>query len=317
MKAIHAFAPASIGNFIVGFDSLGACLECIDGSLLGDIVQIEPNASTILSVKGKFAHKLPQQIENNLLTHATHLFHQKLAEKNLSPTSFCLTLEKNLPICSGLGSSATSIVATIFALNAFYEKPFENKDLLEMAGAIEGIASGSCHYDNVAPSLLGGLQLMVPQEISKPLPWFEEYLIVMAYPGIEISTKMAREILPTHYKANEVISYWQNLACFIDAVHTQDKNLLKKILQDNLIEPYRAKLIPNFSLGKKAALEQGALAFSISGSGPSCFALVDSLEKAKNVQTVLDSCLKSSDEAWSQICKISKTGARIIHHEFI
>ena len=160
---------------------------------------------------------------------------------------------------------------------------------------MEGEVSGSAHYDNVAPALLGGLQLMLPGRLSEALPIFDEWILVIHHPGIEISTRMARDILPKSLKLSEAICYWQRLSGFIHSIYRGDRELASSILQDNLIEPYRSSLIPKFALGKKAALEAGALAFSISGSGPACVAIVDSMDKAKLVHAAVNGAMHYSD----------------------
>lgn len=102
-----------------------------------------------------------------------------------------------MPIGSGLGSSACSVVAALVALNEFAHKPFSESHLLLMMGELEGRISGSVHYDNVAPCYLGGLQLILEQNdiICQPVPAFDDWYWVMAYPGIKVSTAQARAIL--------------------------------------------------------------------------------------------------------------------------
>ncbi|MDQ9615223.1 homoserine kinase, partial [Serratia marcescens] len=105
-----------------------------------------------------------------------------------------MRLEKNMPIGSGLGSSACSVVAGLMAMNEFCNRPLDETTLLGLMGELEGRISGSVHYDNVAPCYLGGLQLMLEEEgiISQEVPCFDDWLWVMAYPGIKVSTAEAR-----------------------------------------------------------------------------------------------------------------------------
>lgn len=104
-----------------------------------------------------------------------------------------MTLEKNMPIGSGLGSSACSVVAALMAMNEHCGKPLNDTRLLALMGELEGRISGSIHYDNVAPCFLGGMQLMIEENdiISQQVPWFDEWLWVLAYPGIKVSTAEA------------------------------------------------------------------------------------------------------------------------------
>ena len=161
---IKAYAPASAANFIVGFDTLGAALANVDGELFGDIVTLEENPQFIFEVTGPYAHKLPSEPNKNIVVACCDIFHKHLIVKGKAKKNFILRLIKQLPVGSGLGSSASSIVAALLALNKFYDNIFTKKELLILAGEMEGTISGAIHYDNVAPSFLGGLQLMIPNE---------------------------------------------------------------------------------------------------------------------------------------------------------
>jgi homoserine kinase len=317
MDTLIVFAPATVANFIVGFDSLGASLECIDGALLGDIISISAASCDRVESVGAYAHKLPQNPDDNLVTKCRDIFNQHLVGKGFPVESVFLSLEKRLPVCSGLGSSSSSIVATLVALNAFYIEPFTKAELLLLAGQMEGVVSGSAHYDNVAPSLLGGLQLMMPGGSCETLPWFEDWLLVVYYPGIEVSTKIAREILPTSVALSEGVRYWQNFAGFVHALYKNDRVRAASLLTDRLVQPHRSKLIPHYDDGQKGALEAGALAFGISGSGPSCFAIVDSMETASTVQNAIICSMHGTETAFSKICKIKPIGARIIEKSIV
>lgn len=312
MRKVKAFAPATIANFIVGFDSLGASLETLEGELFGDIVTIEPAAKQRIEITGTYAHNLPQHTDDNIVSTCILDFHQKLITRGLPIKTHYLQLEKRLPVGSGLGSSASSIVAALVALNAYYEDPFSQQELLLIAGKMEGVVCGSIHYDNVAPSLLGGLQLMIPERVSETLPWCEDWLLIVYHPGIEISTKMAREILPPSFDLAPVVNYWQKFAAFIHALYAHNHSLAASLMTDSLLEPYRAKLIPHFEAGRTAALNAGALAFGICGSGPTCFAITDSMTLAQKISASIEKKMQSMHTSFSKICKISTTGARVI-----
>ena len=123
---LTAFAPASIGNVSVGFDVLGAGLSPIDGTLLGDKVSIESADEFSLESTGRFADRLPPGMENNIVFACYEFFNTALTFKGVDLKPCKMALDKALPIGSGLGSSASSIVAAFYALNAFYDYPFEN-----------------------------------------------------------------------------------------------------------------------------------------------------------------------------------------------
>ena len=154
---------------------------------------------------------------------------------------------------------------------------------------------------------------MQPGGSCVPLPFFENWLLVICHPGIKISTRMARDILPQTLPRGAAVAYWQKLAGFIHGLYTGDQALAESLLYDDVIEPYRANLIPRFEAGKKAALETGAVAFGVAGSGPTCFAIVHSMDKAVAVRSAIVGEMHGTPESFSKICRISPQGARILY----
>ena len=313
-QKVTVFAPASIGNVSVGFDVLGLAVKPIDGTLLGDVVSVENSQQDNLVVIGAFADKLPKAREDNIVWSCLQLFNQALIAQGQAVVSVEMTLDKKMPVGSGLGSSACSVVAALAGLNAFYAKyqsfSFDKKALLKMTGQMEAQISGSLHYDNVAPCYLGGLQLMVPDNevITRLLPGFDCYY-VMAYPGIEVSTKAARDVLPTSYSRADVISFGQNLATFVDACHRQDKAQAFSVLTDVVAEPYRTNLLPKFQQAHDYLMAEGAYAVGISGSGPTLFCLCENEQQAQTYALWLKANYLQTDLGFVHVCQVDETGA--------
>jgi homoserine kinase len=311
LMTISVFAPASIGNLSVGFDVLGLAVKPVDGTLLGDVVSIEAATENKLVVIGDFASKLPGKATDNIVWHCLELYNRALDKAQHPIQQVQLTLDKKMPVGSGLGSSACSVVAALFALNEFYRQYFDEKTLLFMMGEMEAKISGSLHYDNVAPCYLGGLQLMVPdqQVICRNLPQFDDCYYVMAYPGINVSTKAARDVLPTQYSRADAITFGQNLATFVDACHRNDKQQAFSVVKDVLAEPYRQHLLPKFEQAKSYLTEQGHLAIGISGSGPTLFCVSESLEKAQDAANWLQTNYLQTDSGFVHVCQVNISGA--------
>ncbi|MGX2950132.1 homoserine kinase [Ursidibacter sp. B-7004-1] len=313
--ALRIYAPASSANLSVGFDSLGTAISPIDGSLLGDVVQIEESDQPFeLESVGYFVRKLPKEPQKNIVYQAYVLFSERLKLRGGEVKKLRLTLEKNMPIGSGLGSSACSIVAALVALNQFHAEPFSKMELLEMMGELEGRISGSIHYDNVAPCYLGGLQLMTQSlgNICQPLPFFDEWYWVLAYPGIEVSTAEARAILPKSYTRQDVISQARYLGSFVHACHSRQAQLAALMMKDLVAEPYREALLPNFPEVRQGCKDLGALAVGISGSGPTMFAIAPDLAHAQKLYSYLESNYLQNNEGFIHICKVDNQGARAI-----
>ncbi|PPI87948.1 homoserine kinase [Candidatus Pantoea edessiphila] len=305
---VKIYAPASIGNANVGFDVLGAAIAPIDGSFLGDFVTIQSSENFKLVNTGIFANKLPTTTQDNIIYQCWKKFCEKI--NNILPVE--IILEKNMPIGSGLGSSACSIVASLVAINEFCDNPLNKNELLTLMGNLEGYISNSIHYDNVAPCFLGGMQLILEENniISQKIPIFKEWLWVISYPGIEISTAQARSILPLQYCKKDCIKHSQLLAGFIHACYTNQPYLASKLMQDTIAEPYRAKLLTGFIEVKKKLQQMGAIASGISGSGPTIFTICDKMNIANQAANWLKYNYLKNNDGFVHICRIDTFGAR-------
>lgn len=280
------FAPATVANLGPGFDVLGLA---IDG--LGDWVRAEridgPPGVEIGEITGD-GGRLPRQVEANTASVSAQSVALRLGVR------LRLHLEKGLPLSSGLGSSAASSVAGAVAAAVV-----GGQNLDEVRGSLlpdtlkgEQIASGAGHADNVGPSLLGGVVLITaPHQptsdtlISLPVP--KNLWLSLAIPALELDTRKARAALPTQIPLNRAVNGWARTAGMVAAFYRGDVELLGKCLVDEIVEPVRGALIPGFSEVKTAASDAGALACSISGAGPTLFALNTSKEKAKQVVSAM------------------------------
>jgi homoserine kinase len=312
-----AYAPASIGNVAAGFDLLGAALAPLDGSLLGDLVQVAHAAESAFHLTGPFAAALADDRRPNLVLRTRDLFVEAVHAGGDAVGPFAITLEKRLPVASGLGSSASSIVATLVALQALCGDPLSGSDLLNLAGRAEGLTSGERHLDNVAPSLLGGLQLLVPGRDGLPatrrLPWPADLLLVVVHPALRLATAESRGVLPERPSWRETVDFAGNLASLVEALHTGDRALLGRCLRDPIVEAHRAPLVPGFRAAQAAALAAGALGCSLSGSGPSIFAVVEDEARAGAIATTIRRCFTEvglASQGW--ICALDPEGARVL-----
>ncbi|WP_407701638.1 homoserine kinase [Vibrio hibernica] len=319
-ESVVVYAPASIGNVSVGFDVLGAAVSPIDGTLLGDRVQVTSSDSDVpfeLKTAGRFVSKLPTNPKENIIYDCWRVFARELDKKGIELLPLEMTLEKNMPIGSGLGSSACSIVAALDALNRFHGEPLSEMDLLALMGEMEGQISGGVHYDNVAPCYLGGLQLMLEELgiISQEVPCFDEWYWVMAYPGIKVSTAEARSILPSQYRRQDIIAHGRHLGGFIHACHSGQPELAAKLIKDVIAEPYREKLLPGFAQARQYAMSAGALACGISGSGPTIFTICSKKDVAERVANWLEENYLQNEEGFVHICRLDKDGSSVTGSE--
>ncbi len=306
------YAPASTGNFTVGFDLLGAAFAPVDGSLLGDVLEIQGEAAELsLTLSGRYVHQLPTGTTDNLVTQAFYTFEQALGRPL---PRLQLHLQKNLPVGSGLGSSACSIVVAFYAFNDYFGKPFSAKALLQLMAKAEGGVSGSVHYDNVAPSLYGGLQLMLPESphLCRSLPWLAQWQVVLCYPGTVLSTKAAREVLPRQLSLSDSIRFAGNLSRFVSALYNQDAADAAAALQDVVAEDARLPLLPELTALRSALMQQGVLHLGISGAGPTLFAVCDSTAVAEHTAAYLQTHYAKNQDALTVVCRLATSGARAL-----
>ena len=287
MESIRVFAPATVANVSCGFDVLGfAVHEPGDELILKKTSSSEIKITKITGDEGK----LPKAIEKNTATVAILKFLEHLDVKQ----GFEMELHKKMPLGSGMGSSAASAAAGVFAANQLLGEPLSVEELLPFAMEGERIACGAAHADNVAPALYGGLTLVrsySPLDVIR-LPMPNELFCVLLHPHIHIRTEDARAILKRDIPMKKAIQQWGNLAGLVAGFIQQDYDLLARSMQDVIVEPVRSILIPGFDVVKQAALEAGALGFSISGSGPSMFALCRGEETAMKTATSMQLALK-------------------------
>jgi homoserine kinase len=225
-----------------------------------------------------------------------------------------VSIEKGIPLGSGIGGSAASAVAGIVAANALLPEPLEPAALFRYALMGEAVASGAVHGDNVAPCLFGGLVLVRSAEpmdvVALPVP--STLRCAVAHPHQRLDTRHARQVLPPAYPLHDVIRQTANLAGVVAGCCTGDLALVGRSLRDVLIEPHRAALVPGFHEVQEAAMRAGALGCSISGAGPSLFAWCDGdvIEDAVRDAMVgaFAACGVAAD-GWT--CAVGGPGARV------
>ncbi len=267
-QSATAFAPASVANVAIGFDILGFSVDA-----LGDRVTATRSATPGVRVKAIRGAEveLPLEAERNTAGKAVMV----MCDAQGVDFGIDLEIDKGIPLSSGLGGSAASAVAAVVAANALLPQPLDKIELLKYAMQGEAVASGSIHADNISPSLFGGLVLTVgidhPRVKQIPVP--PQVRAVIAHPHMYVSTKQARAILSRTVNLSDFVWQTANLAGFISGCYTNDVDMIRASFQDVVIEPQRQLLIPGFAEIRDAAMAAGALGWSISGAGPTLFAL--------------------------------------------
>jgi homoserine kinase len=308
-KTIRAYAPASIGNVSCGFDVMGLAVD-----VPGDEVIITLNDSGVVTIKNIEGDngKLPRITEEN--TAGVAVIEYLKAIKSAQGAEIILI--KNLPLGSGMGSSAASAVAAVVAINYLFDNRLSRKELLPFVMQAEFVACGSAHADNAAPSLLGGLILIRdnhPLDIIE-IPTPDELICVLVHPNVEVKTRDARQVLKPNVPLKDAITQWGNTAALVAGMMKPDYELIGRSLQDVVAEPVRSLLIPGFHSIKSKAVEAGALGCGISGSGPTMFAFCRSKVIGEHVgATMQKQFAELGLQSEVYVSGVNKEGARIIN----
>jgi homoserine kinase len=343
---VRVFAPASISNLGPGFDVIGLALQAP-----GDIVEAELSGRPgveIAEVTGDGGVLSRDPRENVAGVAASAVLRRVAAGHEAasgqgepdtsSPsrpdpgerarvkgstgrvhppdrTGVVLRVHKQMPLASGLGSSAASSVAGAVAVNELFGRPLSPLDVLAAALEGERVASGAAHADNAAPSLLGGCILIRSYDPIDlvPLPVPPGLVTVVVHPHCAVATAGARAILAgRRYSLPDAVSNAGNLAALVAALHRGDLDLLGRSIEDRLVEPLRAHLIPGFAPAKAAALAAGALGCSIAGAGPSLFAFARSEEDGRAIGAAIAQAFREAASLASDVFvgPVNPNGAR-------
>lgn len=307
-KSIKVFAPASVSNVGPGFDMMGFALNEPGDEII--IKKSNKKELRITKINGD-GGCLPFDINKNTTTVAI----KSLLKKYDLNVGLDVLINKKMGIGSGLGSSAASAVAGVFAVNELLDLKLSKLELLEHAMAGEFVASGSIHADNVAPCLFGGFVLIRsynPIDIVQ-VNYPKNLYCSIVYPSIEIKTFEARRILSKTVKLKTAIAQAGNASGLIAGLLTNDFNLISRSIVDYIAEPKRAKLIPCYHEVRKAALDNGALNCNITGSGPSMFAFSTSLLMAEKIaHSMLLAVIQKGLNGKTYISKINNKGPFVL-----
>jgi homoserine kinase len=304
-----AFAPGGVGNMGPGLDILGLALDGMGDTVCAEWID-EPGIQIIDA-----GHRdLPKESGSHTAGLAARAVLDRVRDERSRTRGVGLTVRKGLPLSGGQGGSAASAVAGAVAVNALLGSPLDRLALLGAALDAEETVSGR-HADNIAPSLLGGIVLirsLDPLDLIE-LPVLPELRVVIVCPHQQLRTVEARRVLPAQVDRAVAIHQAAQVGAIVAALATGNYELLGRAIDDRIAEPARAALLPGFREAKQAALDAGALGSSISGSGPSAFALVRGPTSGDRVGAAMSAAYAASGQRSDvTICGIDRTGARVL-----
>lgn len=306
---VRVSAPATIGNIACGFDVFGMAVERPCDAVVARATR-EPGVA-IERITGDVG-PIPADSARNSAGAAA----QAVLEMAGAPSAgLALELHKGIPLAGGMGGSASSAVVGAVAADRVIGAGLSRRQLLQCAVAGELAGSGSPAADNVAPALYGGIVLVLPgrslQVVELPVP--PQLWAVVVRPHLETRTEDARRVLGEHVPLKAAVTQWANTAAFTAGLYASDWNLLSRSIRDVVAEPLRAGRVPGFARAREAALARGALGFSLSGSGPSVFALCRGGETAElvaeGIRRAFGETAALDCEAWAS--PVNRHGVRV------
>ena len=306
---VTAFAPGGVGNLGPGLDVLGLA---VDGA--GDEVRAEWTRAPGIQVLEPGHPTLPRDPARHTSALAARAVLDAVNESLAGGRGIALTVRKGLPLSGGQGGSAASAVAGAVATNALLGAPLDRAGLLAACLVAEETVSGR-HLDNIAPSLLGGIVLIrcmeTPDIVQLPVP--DELTVVLVRPEQQMRTADARAVLPAEVSREIAVYQAAQVGAMVAALASSDYELLGRAIDDRIAEPARARLLPGFMEAKAAALAAGALGSSISGSGPTAFALTRGAAVGERVATAMIAAYASKGQpAAARVAPVDRVGARLI-----
>lgn len=307
-ESVTVFAPGGVGNMGPGLDILGLALT---GD--GDTVRAHWSGTPGVRIVDPGHPDLPLEPTRHTAALAARAVLDR-AGGRLAHGGIALTVRKGLPLSGGQGGSAASAVAGAVAANTLLGNPLDPRELVLACLAAEEQVSGR-HADNIAPALLGGIVLirsLDPLDLV-PLPVPDELCVVVALPDQRLRTAEGRSVLPREVARDVALHQAAQVGALVAALGSADYSLLGRAIDDRIAEPARARLLPGFPEAKQAALAAGALGSSISGSGPTAFALTRGPEAGERVAQAMQAAYAGCGErARVRVERVDRQGARLV-----
>ncbi len=307
-----AFSPATVGNLAVGFDLIGHCVQGIGDRVTAQAVpkQHDSPRAEIVSISG-IVTDLPTTPQANTASRAV----QALLDAQSPDFDVQLSIDKGIPLASGLGGSAASATAALVATNALLSQPLDPADLYPFALHGESIASGEAVGDNVGPQLLGGLVLATATRLI-PLPVPKGLTALVVHSNQSILTQASRSNLTQPFELDAITKQQAGLSQLLIGLYENNMELIAEGLVDHLIEPRRKHAIQGFDKAMAAAKQAGALGGSISGAGPSVFAWFDDATIAHQAQPLVAAVFETYGlSTMTQITPVDAKGAHVLDQQ--
>ncbi len=286
--------PATSANIGPGFDAMGLAL-----SLYNRFEVKQAERTKILGCEERFTGP------DNLFLQA---YRHAAAELGIRAPEIELTVDAQIPLARGLGSSAAMIVGGVAAafvsagVGAAGFGEDDRRRIFEIAAALEG------HPDNAAPAVFGGFCSSILKERGSPRAFYAHCAVDPQWrfhalvPPFELSTRKARAALPESIPRRDAVFNLGRAALLALAFQTGRLDLVSAACEDKIHQPYRAPLVAGYEEITRLCEGKGARAVWLSGAGPTIMALSPGSAETDELFAALDRKLESRPEgAWRQI----------------
>jgi|WetSurMetagenome_2_1015567.scaffolds.fasta_scaffold13223_3 homoserine kinase len=287
--------PATSANLGPGFDCMALALD-----LWNEVVLDSAQGDVRVSIEGEGARALPKDARNRVAQAAIQVF-QKAGDPK---AEFSINCTNQIPVSSGLGSSAAAAVSGLVAANAAIGSPYSRQNLIQLALPLESSA------DNAVAAFVGGLVILSSEEgrifwRRYELPSMQVCVVI---PDCRLSTGESRSILPEKVDHRDAVFNMGRAMLVVDALRNADYRLLAEGMQDRLHQSFRLARLSGVEEILQAARQAGAAAAVLSGAGPGVIAFAESgLAEIQNA--MLAAAKERKLAARGFILNVSNTGA--------
>lgn len=301
MSEVIVHVPATTANLGPGFDCLAMALD------IWNEVSIElVGTTTNINIEGFGKDTLPRDESNLIIQSMQRVFQLTGCQP---PAGISILCVNQIPLGSGLGSSAAAVLSGLLGANECCGNPLSIDQILQLAVEMEG------HPDNAAAALYGGLVVVGKtgnRLITYPLGMVqvggEPLQTAVVLPEFYLSTHQAREVLPEQIPLTDAVFNIGMSNLVVQALRDGDMALLGEVMQDRIHQSYRLKLIPGAEAAIQSAKNRGAAAAALSGAGPSVIAFgLEDMQAVADVMT--DEFTRTGLRSQSFLAPVSETGA--------
>ncbi|MBD2180393.1 4-(cytidine 5'-diphospho)-2-C-methyl-D-erythritol kinase [Planktothrix sp. FACHB-1355] len=297
MRSYTLIAPAKINLYLEilgdrpdGYHELAMVMQTID---LADRIHLRSNGTDVIRIHCN--HPGVPQDKTNLAYRAAVLMTKQFPNAFAQYGGVEIEIDKHIPIAAGLAGGSTDAASVLVGLDLMWNLGLTQSELQELAAQL-----GS----DVPFCVTGGTAIATGRgEKLAPLPDLDKiYVILAKYRHLEVSTAWAystyRKQFGNTYACDtqsiEARSAKVNSGCLVSAIAHKDNAKIGECLYNDL-EKVVLPTYPQVLQLREAFQRTGVLGTMMSGSGPTVFALSESLDRANQIKKEVANAISDPD----------------------